>query len=155
MNDHLEADIASLLEELSSTQTDLLDVLAEKRDLIASGDNDALLALQPREEQLTSRLQICHGRREELLAVAADEGLPSDSILSLVPHMRDETPVSNACRDYRCAKTCPYFTTRESGKLGTNSAHSAASFSDDRDYCDRRPKSADIWRWGVRYGLPG
>ena len=83
MSEHFELDIAGLLEELSATQGELLSLLTEKRTLLASGDHAGLQSLVPREEQLVARLQACHQRRGELLAQAADEGLPADSIRSL------------------------------------------------------------------------
>ena len=90
MNDHWETDIAALLTDLSATQGDLLVLLSEKRALIAEGDNVGLQALQSREEALTARLSTCHGRRQELLAQAAEEGRPADSILALTDSLPSE-----------------------------------------------------------------
>jgi len=81
--DTLEADIAGLLSDLSAVQRDLLDVLTQKRGLLAAGDSEALPAISVREQDLVTRLQACHDRRQQLLAQAADDGLPSDSIQSL------------------------------------------------------------------------
>jgi FlgN protein len=81
--DTLEADIAGLLSDLSAVQRDLLDVLTQKRGLLAAGDSEALPAISVREQDLVTRLQACHDRRQHLLAQAADDGLPSDSIRSL------------------------------------------------------------------------
>ena len=79
----LEAGIAGLLSDLSQVQRDLLEVLTEKRRLLAAGDSEALPAISVREQDLVTRLQSCHQRRQQLLAQAAEEGLPSDSIRSL------------------------------------------------------------------------
>jgi hypothetical protein len=78
-----ENDIASLLGNLSDVQRDLLHVLAEKRRVLATGDIQAIDAIAAREADLIPRLQACQDRRQELLALAAEDGLPSDSIRSL------------------------------------------------------------------------
>lgn len=75
--------IASLLTDLTSVQNDLLALLGTKRKLIAAGDSEALEALSGDEEQLTERLMNCHHRRQQLLAGAAEQGKPSDSLQSL------------------------------------------------------------------------
>jgi hypothetical protein len=81
--DAWESDIAGLLSELSAVQTDLLSVFTRKRTLLAAGDGAALGAVAAQEQSLVVRLQACHERRQRMLAQAAGEGLPSDSIKSL------------------------------------------------------------------------
>lgn len=83
MNDNWETEIAALLTELAAVQGALLSLLAEKRQILAGGDHDALVATAEREQQLVDRLAACQHRRQELLARAAGDGLPSDSIRSL------------------------------------------------------------------------
>jgi hypothetical protein len=83
MNDNLESDIGELLSELADVQTALLGTLNEKRLHLAAGDQAALTAMAGREQELATRLQACHERRQELLAQAGAKGLPSDSIESL------------------------------------------------------------------------
>jgi len=83
MNDTWEDDIASLLAELADVQSALLDLLAHKRTILATGDHEALVATARSEQELIDRLQACHERRQELLARAGAEGLPSDSIRAL------------------------------------------------------------------------
>lgn len=78
-----EAEVNSLLAELSATQTELLEVLQQRRERLTVVDLDGLAALQPREEELATRLEECQRRRSELLTAAQAEGLPSDSIGSL------------------------------------------------------------------------
>jgi hypothetical protein len=78
-----EAAITSLLAELSSVQEELLAVLAEKRQRLGAADVGGMTELQAREQELLTRLQTCHTRREELLAAAQREGLPADSMTSL------------------------------------------------------------------------
>jgi flagellar biosynthesis/type III secretory pathway chaperone len=81
-----EQAITQLLAELSGTQQELLEVLAEKRARLASVDVTGMGELQVREQSLLERLQACHLRREELLAAATREGLPGDSMTSLAKH---------------------------------------------------------------------
>jgi hypothetical protein len=78
-----EGEIASLLGNLAHVQRDLLDVLAEKRRVLATGNLDAINAIAAREADLIPRLQACQDIRQDLLARAADDGLPADSIRSL------------------------------------------------------------------------
>jgi len=79
----LENDIAALLGGLADVQSAVLELLTEKRQLLATRDHDALVAMSQREQQLVERLQACHDRRQQLLARAKAEGLPADSIRSL------------------------------------------------------------------------
>jgi len=78
-----EAEISGLLDELSSVQADLLDVLAKKRDALATANVEVLASLQPVEQELGSRLEHCQARRAELLAAARQEGLPGESVSKL------------------------------------------------------------------------
>lgn len=89
MNDTYETEIGELLTELADVQGALLDVLNEKRMLLASGNVESLSAMAGREQELAARLQACHERRQQLLTRADAEGLPADSIQSLsdrLPH---------------------------------------------------------------------
>lgn len=78
-----ENEIGELLTELADVQTSLLSTLSEKRQSLVARDEAALSALSAREQELVIRLQACHERRQDLLARASSEGLPSDSIQSL------------------------------------------------------------------------
>jgi hypothetical protein len=78
-----EQELGELLALLSGTQGELLGLLSEKRELLVQGDLPGLAAIQPREEAIVARLQICQLHREELLGRAAEEGLPNDSLHSL------------------------------------------------------------------------
>ena len=78
--DAWENDLASLLEDLTQVQDDLLDVLAQKRQCMATGDRHRMTQLQGVEQQLCQRLQACCERRSELLAGASQQGLPVDSL---------------------------------------------------------------------------
>jgi hypothetical protein len=90
MNDTWEADIAGLLTELADVQTSLLDVLGQKRQLIATGDHVALGAMAGREQILIDRLQACLEHRGELLSQAEADGLPADSIQALSESLPSE-----------------------------------------------------------------
>lgn len=76
----LETEIGTLLDELSSVQSELLGVLSDKREALIRADVSRLTELQPREERLASRLAECQERRIALLAVAKEQGRPHDSI---------------------------------------------------------------------------
>lgn len=78
-----EADLTALLDELSNVQTELLDVLAAKRESMASNDMQQMAELHPRAEALCDRLRSCHQRREELLATANERGLPAENLGSI------------------------------------------------------------------------
>lgn len=78
-----ETEIASFLAELADVQTALLSVLSEKRAILARRDAPALAALAEREQVLVERLQASHKQRQELLALAKQQGRPADSIQSL------------------------------------------------------------------------
>jgi hypothetical protein len=83
----LEADLIALLDELSAAQTELLDVLQTKRTALMAADQPALEALQAREEGLIVRLEACHQRRLELLALASRQGRPAPNLRCLARHL--------------------------------------------------------------------
>lgn len=80
---HWDHELSSLLDELSSVQEELLQLLSRKHSLLAAGDVPGLRALQPQEEELAARLQACHERRRLLLAQAAAQGLPAHDLRTL------------------------------------------------------------------------
>lgn len=75
--------VSELLEELSAVQTDLLAMLAKKRELLIATDREGLAALEAEEAQLTERLAECQQRREALLAEADDAGKPKANLRQL------------------------------------------------------------------------
>jgi hypothetical protein len=79
----LESDLASLLRDLLAGQNELLDTLSRKRTLLANADAEGLSAIAAEEHHLIENLQDCVRRREDLLARAANERLPSANIQSL------------------------------------------------------------------------
>jgi flagellar biosynthesis/type III secretory pathway chaperone len=83
MDHHWDDELAALLNNLSAAQSELLEVLTRKRELLVASDLEGLEALEPRERDLAQRLQACHQQRAQLLKRAASEGLPGDSIRSL------------------------------------------------------------------------
>lgn len=83
MDTHWETELGHLLTRLSDAQQALLKLLDRKRQFLLQRDHDGLSALLPEEESLCAELQACHDRRQELLALASEAGLPGDSIRSL------------------------------------------------------------------------
>jgi flagellar biosynthesis/type III secretory pathway chaperone len=78
-----ESELAHLLNELLALQDELLAILSRKRQLLTAADAAGLAAIAPEEETLIDRLQRWVRRREELLARAAQEGLPKASLRAL------------------------------------------------------------------------
>lgn len=78
-----EGSIAELLRELSATQSELLALLAEKRQYLVAADSDGLAAITEREERLVVRLEACQQKRSELLAQAETAGRPAASVKKL------------------------------------------------------------------------
>lgn len=82
--------IAHLLGELSQVQGDLLGLLGEKRQALTRGDYESMEGFTRRESALVKRLEACQLHRQQLLAKAADEGLPSESVASLTEALPTE-----------------------------------------------------------------
>lgn len=78
-----DVELAEFLADLTAVQDDTLKLLATKRQMLVESDADGLAELWEKDEEIIGRLQQCLTRREELLKMAADQGLPSDSIRSL------------------------------------------------------------------------
>jgi flagellar biosynthesis/type III secretory pathway chaperone len=78
-----EAEISSLLDDLTIVQGELLSVLNEKRAALAAADITRLAELSAHEEGLSARLLECQERRTALLAAAKQQGLPSDNVAKL------------------------------------------------------------------------
>jgi hypothetical protein len=78
-----EQQLGALLEDLSDVQAQLLDVLARKRDCMATGNRQGMEQLQVEEEALAARLQEFQHRRAELLATASQQGLKANSLREL------------------------------------------------------------------------
>jgi len=83
MNADWETEIASLLNDLSTVQSDLLEFLGEKQRLLAAVDLTGMAALDEREPEMIERLQACHRRRGELLAQATEAGRKVESLREL------------------------------------------------------------------------
>ena len=80
MQASLEAELATLLDDLLAGQEELSAILTRKRQLLGNSDLEGLASLGPQEERSIGALQQCLERRQELLARAAREGLPAGSI---------------------------------------------------------------------------
>ena len=89
-----EAELAGLLERLSSAQQQLLGLLSKKHELLMQRDHAELAMLAPEEQRLCAELQACHDHRQQLLVQAADAGLPADSIRSLTSALPEENTQS-------------------------------------------------------------
>ncbi len=85
----LEAEVASLLNDLLAGQGELMAVLNRKRNLLATMgtwcpmDREGLAAIADEEQRMLGVLQDCLTRRQALLARAAGAGFPSTSIQAL------------------------------------------------------------------------
>ena len=79
----LEAEVASLLNDLLAGQGELMAILNRKRNLLGAMDRDGLAAIADEEQRMLAVLQDCLKRRQDLLARAAGDGLPSTSIRAL------------------------------------------------------------------------
>lgn len=89
--DAWEEPLTQLLSDLSETQSELLEVLGRKRDLLVSNDRAGLAAIQPEEQRLAERLAECQQRRQGMLSCAGERGLPQDDLRSLADAMPDAT----------------------------------------------------------------
>jgi hypothetical protein len=83
-----EAEVGALLDELSHAQDELLAVLREKRQRLATVDLAGLAQSQQREEELSARLRDCQRRRSELLEQARKQGHAADSLGKLASHAK-------------------------------------------------------------------
>jgi flagellar biosynthesis/type III secretory pathway chaperone len=75
-----EHDLASLLNELSQVQSELLEVLDAKRAGLSGDDPRRAAELQEQTEQLLHRLQACHERRIQLLDESAHRGSRAENL---------------------------------------------------------------------------
>ncbi|MGC3967096.1 MAG: flagellar export chaperone FlgN [Pirellulales bacterium] len=75
-----ELEIAGYLNELSTTQDELLDVLRRKLRMLSTADRDGLQSLGELEQAISERLQACYQKRCEMLERAEQEGLPAANL---------------------------------------------------------------------------
>ncbi|MCC9607668.1 flagellar protein FlgN [Blastopirellula sp. JC732] len=78
-----ESSTAEVLQELTSVQDELIEVLGTKRSQMVARDIPGMEATQQRELELIKRLEQLRDARHSLLTSAQQHGLPSDSIQSL------------------------------------------------------------------------
>jgi hypothetical protein len=83
----LEAELATLLNDLLAGQGELMAVLNRKRNLLAAMDHEGLAGIADEEQRLLGVLQDCLARRQDLLSRAASAGLPAGSIQALTQAM--------------------------------------------------------------------
>lgn len=79
----IESQLAELLDDLTRTQDELLEVLSEKRKFMIAQDLGGMTALQQREHQLADRLEACQQQRELLLQHAAEQGYVVEDLREL------------------------------------------------------------------------
>jgi hypothetical protein len=92
-DNYWETVLADLLRRLSSTQQELLSLLASKRELLLARDTEGLARLVPQEEALSEELHSCFETRKDLLRKATDQGLPSTNIRELALSLPGTDPV--------------------------------------------------------------
>ena len=78
-----DSKLAAFLTDLLATQEETLSVLARKRELLLAGDGEGLALLDVEEQQLVERLGVSLSRREDLLRLAAEQGMPHKNLQSL------------------------------------------------------------------------
>lgn len=83
MHEEWERELARFLEELSTIQGRVIDLLNRKQRLLVAADGEGLAAMAPEEAEIEEQLKQCLIWRAKLLEKAADQGLPSDRITNL------------------------------------------------------------------------
>jgi hypothetical protein len=82
--------ISALLNELTGTQDELLQLLTQKREAMVASDMEAMEGLQERELQLGQTLQEIQDRRQQLLNQAKEQGLPADNLGAVLASVGDD-----------------------------------------------------------------
>lgn len=75
-----ENDLAELLSDLTATQSELLQVLDQKRECMGRNDFQGVADLHPRASELLAALEDCHRRRTDLLTETAKKGVSADTL---------------------------------------------------------------------------
>lgn len=83
-NETWDSEFASLLDDLSSLQSELLDVLNQKRNRLSKPNITDADELQPKEIELVNRLQGCQTRRQQLLDQAVSDGHQAKNLRTVV-----------------------------------------------------------------------
>ena len=127
----------------------LLGILDRKRECCSRAIPAGLSALLPEEEELCVELQACHDRRQQLLAQAAADGMPADSIRSLAGKLpRGGTQSLRQSLD-EASQRSRLLRHQSMAQWVAVQARHASSFPHDRDYCYWRAIKADIWKGGT------
>jgi flagellar biosynthesis/type III secretory pathway chaperone len=87
LTENFDLQLAALLTDLSEVQRELLTLLGEKRVLLTSANLAGLARLQPREQALIDRLQVCQQQRATLLAETNALGFRHRSLAELTAGM--------------------------------------------------------------------
>lgn len=87
----LEQETANFLQQLSDVQAELLEVLHLKRAQMVANDLEAMEQTLQSEQALLERLDLLRQSRESLLQGAKGQGMPADSVQSLVRAFGDSS----------------------------------------------------------------
>ena len=82
-----EKDLTRFVQELDTTQKEVLNVLERNRQLLSNIDAKGVEKFTLEEQQVAEKLQNCLEKREKLLQYAKAEQLPSENIESLAKHV--------------------------------------------------------------------
>lgn len=88
----LDSQLATLLDELTSTQDELLEVLSQKRKLMIAQDLAGMAAMQTREQELADRLEAFQHQRQQLLSEAAEGGVQVEDLQQLASVLESARP---------------------------------------------------------------
>ena len=101
-----QPELAKFLDDLLAVQAETLEVLTKKRTLLLAADHQGLGAMADQEASLLLRLQGCLQRREQLLACAAQDGLPSENLGALTSALpRKDRDALNPTMQLAAART--------------------------------------------------
>jgi len=83
MHEEWERELVQFLQQLSTIQGRVIDLLSRKQRLLVAADGEGLAAIASEEAEIEEQLKQCLTRRAELLEKAAGQGLPADRITNL------------------------------------------------------------------------
>ena len=102
MQTSLENETAALLNDLVAGQDELLEILSRSGNSWARSMSQGWRPLAPQEQQWIDTLQECLDRRQQLLARAAQEGLPSSSLQAMAERL--PTAAAGLCQQVDLAR---------------------------------------------------
>jgi len=90
MSGSLLNEVKQFLDALEPTQQELSQLFHEKRTALTAARSDDLRRLCETEAELSKRLQVLLGRRQQILHVAKQADLPSQSLRTLVASIAND-----------------------------------------------------------------